>query len=176
MREIRPDKLLIIPDRLPPHKELAPGSPIAENRLHLCELCFADIPGVVVDDLELQRPGKSYTKDTIRQLTEQYPGWELYLVVGSDMLLSFTEWNSFEYILGHVTLVCVSRRVGDRPALEVAAEQLRTRYGAKVRILDTEPLMISSSEIRKRLQSGEAEDLLVPAVAEAIKKNSFYGR
>ena len=61
LRELKPDRLLIVPDRIPPHKELAEDSPPPEERLALCRLAFAGLPCVEVSDLELRREGKSYT-------------------------------------------------------------------------------------------------------------------
>ena len=62
--ELAPDKLLIIPDNIPPHKEVEPGCPTAEERLELCRLAFRDVPGAEVSDMEIRRQGKSYTAHT----------------------------------------------------------------------------------------------------------------
>ena len=55
MRELQPDLFLIVPDSIPPHKALAEGSPTAQERLELCRLAFAGIPGAEISDMELQR-------------------------------------------------------------------------------------------------------------------------
>ena len=90
--ELAPDKLLIIPDNIPPHKAMDPGSPTAEERLALCRIAFRSIPGAEISDLEIRRHGKSSTAHTVRELRGRYPDDVLFLVVGSDMLLSFEEW------------------------------------------------------------------------------------
>ena len=97
--ELRPDIFFIIPDNIPPHKEQAGNSPTAVQRLELCRLAFAEIPGALVSDIETSREGKSYSADTVRLLRERYPEDELLLVIGTDMLLSFQEWYQFEYLL-----------------------------------------------------------------------------
>ena len=56
--ELAPDKLLIIPDNIPPHKEVEPGCPTAEERLELCRLAFRDVPGAEVSDMEIRRHGR----------------------------------------------------------------------------------------------------------------------
>ena len=63
---IRPDLTLVIPDRIPPHKELTAGSPEPAERLLMTMMAFADEPGVEVSDMELHRSGKSYTARAIR--------------------------------------------------------------------------------------------------------------
>lgn len=82
------DKLLLIPDAIPPHKPLPSGSAGAEERLEMVQLCTAEVsaPAEVLD-LELRRQGASYTCDTLAQLREQYPEEELFLLMGSDMFL-----------------------------------------------------------------------------------------
>ena len=65
---IRPDLTLVIPDRIPPHKELTAGSPEPAERLLMTMLAFSGEPGVEVSDMELHRSGKSYTADTVREL------------------------------------------------------------------------------------------------------------
>ena len=70
---IRPDLTLVIPDRIPPHKELTAGSPEPAERLLMTMMAFADEPGVEVSDMELHRSGKSYTADTVRELSACNP-------------------------------------------------------------------------------------------------------
>ena len=89
--EIRPDKLLIIPDCIPPHKEVFADSPAPEQRLELCRLNFADIPNAEISDMEIVREGKSYTAETVAKLREDYGECELCLTVGTDMFMSFEE-------------------------------------------------------------------------------------
>ena len=78
---LAPDRLLIVPASVPPHKELADGSPTAQQRLELCRLAFADIPGAEISEMELRREGKSYSYDTVRLLREENPDAQLILVV-----------------------------------------------------------------------------------------------
>ena len=108
-REAGLDEVRVIPAAMPPHKQLASGSPDAEERFHLCELAFVDIPGVTVSDMELRREGKSYTVDTVRALRAENPEAELCLLVGTDMLRTFDEWCEFREILDAVTLLATAR-------------------------------------------------------------------
>ena len=99
--ELKPDRMLIIPDCIAPHKAMAENTPLPEYRLEMCRLAFGDIPGIEISDLEIRRGGRSYTVDTLEELTVLYPDDDLYLVIGSDMLTSFTTgWYRFEDIIG----------------------------------------------------------------------------
>ena len=122
VRELRPDLFLIVPANIPPHKALAEDSPTGEQRLALCRLAFAEIPQAQISDIELRREGKSYTYDTVSQLREEYPGAELCLVIGTDMLLSFAEWYRFRFLLENCTLAVLERTEDDGEALRAAAD------------------------------------------------------
>ena len=110
---LKPDKMLIIPASIPPHKELAGGSPEPAERLELTKLAFADIPNAEVSDIEILREGKSYSADTLEQLMQLYPGAEFTFVMGSDMLFSFEEWYRFRFLLENMTLGVFCRSEGE---------------------------------------------------------------
>lgn len=88
------DKILLIPAAIPPHKAVAEGSPDGETRFALTQLAIAGETGMEVSRIELDRPGPSYTVDTLRKLRECYPQDELYLLMGTDMFLSFSSGAS----------------------------------------------------------------------------------
>ena len=172
--ELAPDKLLIIPDNIPPHKAMDPGSPTAEERLALCRIAFRSSPGAEISDMEIRRRGKSYTAHTVRELREGYPDDELFLVVGSDMLLSFEEWYEFEYLLSECTLAVVSREEDDLDALRAHKALLSEKYAARVHILRHAPLPMNSSEIRVWLRLRLGSDLLDNAVYAEIIRRRYY--
>ena len=173
--QLRPDRLLILPDHLPPHKELPEGSPSAEERLRLCEMNFAGIPHLEVSDREIRREGVSYTADTIERLREDFPRDELLLVLGTDMLLCFDQWYRFRYLLEQCVLVVLCRAEEEREQVERQAEKLRGAYGARVLVLPHEPVEISSGEIRARLPRRLGADDLDPAVYAEIIRHRWYG-
>ena len=129
---IRPDLTLVIPDRIPPHKELTAGSPEPAERLLMTMMAFADEPGVEVSDMELHRSGKSYTADTVRELSACNPDAELYLVIGTDMLTTFEQWHDFRYLLAQVTLVALARTGDEHAEVERFSAYLRGTYDARV--------------------------------------------
>ena len=127
---IEPDVTLVIPDRIPPHKELTPGSPEPSERLLMTMLAFSSEPGVEVSDMELHRSGKSYTVDTVRELRDCNPDAELYLVVGTDMLTTFEQWHDYRALLAQVTLVALARTSDEHAEVERFSAYLRQTYGA----------------------------------------------
>ena len=88
------DKLLLIPDRIAPHKEIPSGSPTPEQRLEMVRIAASGNPKLEVSDMELRREGPSYSYITVEQLREIYPDAKLYLLMGTDMFLSFLSWKN----------------------------------------------------------------------------------
>ena len=148
---IRPDLTLVIPDRIPPHKELTAGSPEPAERLLMTMMAFADEPGVEVSDMELHRSGKSYTADTVRELSACNPDAELYLVIGTDMLTTFEQWHDFRYLLAQVTLVALARTGDEHAEVERFSAYLRGTYDARVIALPAEPIPVTSTAVRALL-------------------------
>ncbi len=168
------DKILIIPTATPPHKQ---GDTLASesDRLNMCRLLFSE-DAFEVSDIEMQRGGKSYTVYTVNKLRELYPGDELFLIIGSDMLLSFHKWFRYEDILKNVTL-CVATREN-----QVSVEKLRN-YAEETLGLNEgdiifsaiEPFECSSTEIRKLIKEDEkAEELLTDTLYGYIHNNGLY--
>ena len=174
MEKLGPDRLLIIPTNIPPHKEMAQGSPSPEQRMELCRLAFGDIPGAELSDMEIKREGRSYSADTVGSLREMYPQDELYLVMGSDMFLSFCQWYKFQYLLDNCVLTVLSREEDDREELESFKAELEEKYSAKVLLLSHEPLPMCSEEVRERLRLGLGSDMLPEAVYAEIIRRRYY--
>lgn len=168
------DRLLIIPALVPPHKQISyPDDPAA--RLDMCRLAFGSLERTEVSDLEITRGGKSYTSDTLEELASD--GRELFLLCGTDMILTLDEWHMPELIFRLATPVCI-RRENDKnteKALNDAIAHYRQKYGVTVPIINSLPVAVSSSEIRERLHNGESVSGLVPPdVEEYIRERRMY--
>ena len=142
--------------------------------MEFCRLAFGDIPGVEVSDMELKREGKSYTSDTVDVLREQYPDAELYIVMGTDMFLSFRSWYRWQHILDNSILAVLSREDFDRREIERFKAELEEENGARILLIPHLPLPMSSTEIRERLRRGLGADDLCQGVYESIIRNGFY--
>ena len=172
--QAKPDRVLVIPASIPPHKELAADSPDAEKRLELTRLAFKELPYAEVTDMELTRTGKSYTSDTVAELLRKYPDAELMLAMGTDMFLSFETWHEYRYLIDNVTMLVFARREGEDEKIFKYGEYLERKYGAKINYIMHDPLPISSSEIRRLLPRRLGRELLPGAVFARIVKNGDY--
>ena len=173
--QLRPDRFLIIPAAVPPHKPLAQGSPTGEERLELCRLAFAPFPWAEVLDLELRRAGPSYTVDTLSALRRRFPGARLTLLMGSDMLRSFEHWHAFSQILDQVRLGVFVREEKEGDTVCKFAANLRDTYGAQVVQISHVPLPLHSTAIREALPRREGRGTLEEAVYARIIRRRFYG-
>lgn len=172
------ERVIVIPAAVPPHKALADGSPDAQTRLALTKLAVRGLDGFEVSDLELRREGPSYTVDTLRQLSTQHPDDTLWLMMGTDMFLSFASWREPEQIAHLAQIVCFARTAVNadlKEKLEAQAALLRAKFGAEVTLLHNEFLDISSTEARRLLFFGLADEVLQPEVLAYIRQNGLYG-
>lgn len=174
MEQMWLDILYVIPDALPPHKEMADPVPAAD-RLEMCRLAFGGMEGVYVSDMEIRRGGKSYTVDTLRELSGK--DRRLFLLCGTDMVLTLDEWREPEEIFRLCYPVYIRREADpslDGLLIRKIAEY-HEKYGKVVRRIVTEPLAVSSSDIRKKLRAGESVGEMLPAAVEAyIRDKHLY--
>lgn len=175
METLSPDRFLLIPAKEPPHKSLPEGSPGPAERLALTEAMARELPGAEVSDLELSMAGASYTVRTLERLRERWPEAELVFLVGTDMFLSLDTWREPERLMALASVGVFQRAGGEKAAIEAAAEKYRRAYGATVYVIESEPLEISSSELRERLPRREGREYLPEAVYEHIIRRRLYG-
>jgi nicotinate-nucleotide adenylyltransferase len=144
----------------------------AALRLDMARLAFAELPGVVVDPREIERPGPSYTVETLRELKIRYPRARLYLMVGSDQARALSRWHAWQDILAMAILV-IAPRIDD--AMPSGGDDLPAWPGARYEHLHIEPLDTSATDIRLRVAGGHGIDHLVPvAVARYIDHHHLY--
>ena len=175
VRALNLDRLLLIPDRIAPHKILPEGSASPQQRLEMLQLAADGAAGMEVSDLELRREGVSYTYLTIEQLHLQYPDDELVLLMGTDMFLSFHTWRHPEKILAKASLGVFYR--GERDELKRIAQrkQEMEANGATVYLLENPVVDISSTQLRRLLIFGCADVFLPEGVGSYIREKGLYG-
>ena len=174
MEQMWLDFLYIIPAATPPHKEMEyPVS--AKDRLAMCRLAFEGMEGIYVSDLEINRGGKSYTVDTLRELSGE--DRRLFLLCGTDMMLTLDQWRSPEEIFRLCYPVYI-RRDNDRSLDQVIIDkiaQYQRDYGKVVRRIVTDPIELSSGQVRKMMVEGADISSLIPSKVENyIKDNHLY--
>ena len=174
---VEPDKLLVIPTKIPPHKVITSDDD-PEIRLEMTARAFSEDKEyegrIEVSDIEIRSEGKSYTYYTLQKLKAM--GYDdLYLYCGTDMLLTFDQWFRFEDILSTCTLAYASRLESACPEASEKIAMLRERYGARILEIPLDPIEISSSEIREMIRKGEdASAYLSPAVIDFISERGLY--
>ena len=174
------DELRFVPAAAPPHKALPDRSPAPEARLAMTELAADSLllpDKVGVSGMELARPGKSYTADTLRQLRAQYPEARLWLLMGADMFLTLHQWREPEVIASLAGLCTFARAASDSlEALDAQAAYLERTFGARARVLRLPQVVeVSSTQLRDLLAEGKGQDCLAPAVYGYIVRHGLYG-
>ncbi|MCI7691698.1 MAG: nicotinate (nicotinamide) nucleotide adenylyltransferase [Oscillospiraceae bacterium] len=171
IEQLKLRKLLVIPTFESPHKatKLAPF----EERAEMCRRAFSGISDkceVEICEIERELGGVSYTINTLRALKKRYEDARFFLLIGGDMLFSFTEWFKYESILKECE-VCAAARGGDSfsEMLEYATEI------GHIKVLPTNVVDISSTEIREKIQKGEdASEWITEDVRGYIEEKGLY--
>lgn len=158
------DRVLWIPSAVPPHKVATVQAP-AEARLEMVRAAIEGDPRFEADDLELRRPGPSYTVDTLRDLARRHAGAELVLLIGADNLREIPGWREPQEILKLARVAVLSRDGAgvppDAPVPAVAVEVTRVD--------------VSATEVRRRAAAGETIRYLVPdAVRALVERRGLY--
>ncbi|HEY0072056.1 MAG TPA: nicotinate-nucleotide adenylyltransferase [Chloroflexia bacterium] len=168
------DMVLFVPVGVQPLKQ---GRPVtsAEHRARMLELALDGNPHLGISRVEVDRPGPSYTVDTLRQLREEWQveGLQMWFIVGADALASFPMWRDPQGILSQARLAVV-RRPGT--TVDTAAlEQQLPGIMAAVDWIDGPLVEISATDIRERAAEGRSIHYRVPeAVREYIEANALY--
>lgn len=174
------DKLLLMPAAVPPHKVLPEDSPSKEHRLAMVERMAdaMDLPGrVEVSTLEMDRAGKSYTSDTVEEIHKRYPKAELWLLMGTDMFLTFHLWHDPGAIT-RLAGICAFGRTEDDGESVFAPQRefLQKKYNAKVVTITLPGLVdVSSTQLRDLLAREKGREYLMPSVYGYILMNRLYG-
>ena len=167
-------RLLLVPDRIAPHKEIPQGSPTPQQRLEMLRLAAADCPRMEVSDIELNREGVSYTYQTVQQLRLAYPDAKLVLFMGTDMFLSFHTWKHPEVILENASLGVFYRgEKGEAAAIEAQKAKMEAQ-GATVCLVKNPVINISSTQMRRLLAFRCAGEFLPEGVLDYIRENRLY--
>ncbi|MDE3130182.1 MAG: nicotinate-nucleotide adenylyltransferase [Acidobacteriota bacterium] len=168
------DRVILVPAGQPPHKPLDAADPGAEHRLELCRRGVAADSRFDVSEVEVRRPGPSYTVDTLAALNSLLPDTELFLIVGGDVAAGLPAWREPERVLSLATLAVAKRRGTRRQAIDDALAGLRG--GERALFFRMPRIGISSTEIRHRVGRREPIRYLVPdAVASYIDEHRLYG-
>ena len=190
------DQIFLIPAALPPHK--TPGTVAnADDRLEMIHLAITDLSGLTVSDVELNRPGPSYTIDTVRHFKNTLADdSRIYLIMGLDAFLEIDTWKSYAELLDQIAFIVMARPNEDCPDADQGWKILenylkatlsadyefltaRTCYTSEgkppIHIVDIDAMDISSTKIRQNIKTKKTiGDLVPPKVAEFIQLKGLY--
>jgi nicotinate-nucleotide adenylyltransferase len=141
-----------------------PISP-AEDRLAMVEAAVADVDRLLAGDAEIRRGGPSFTADTLATMAEEYPGADLFTIVGDDAAAGLTSWERYEEVVARSRLVVV-----DRPGAPV-----QLPAGFDWLHVEVPRLEVASTDLRARVRDGRPLDYLVTEpVLDIIAMRKLY--
>lgn len=191
------DRILVVPSAIPPHKSSVEIAS-ARDRLEMVKLCFKDLPGFEISDIELKRKGPSFTIDTINALLSEFPdSMDLFLIIGTDAFFEIHTWYAFKKLLESVKLIVMTRpgdnvesdKLKEKRAGFYLADKIADGYqwsskkkcffhktNKTIFFCDVSQLNISSTKIRNcfKEKSRVSETLLNNEVADYILKKGLY--
>lgn len=173
-----------IPCRKPPHRRIPQAS--AQDRLAMVKIAIANYPHLIANDIEVERPGPSYTIDTLKILRALIPTHPLCFIIGEDAFVHFNQWLHYEKIL-ELTHIIIVKRPGYSLLNEPWANQLflkrliekasemQTHMAGKIFVQHTPISLLSATQIRKQLSQKKATITTVPdSVQRYIEQHHLY--
>ena len=150
------DEIWFMPSGLPAHKS---NSELlsSEHRLAMVQLAVNEIADYSASSYEIDRPGFTYTADTMEALANEFPEHEFYFIIGGDSLMKFHHWVKPEVISKHTSLLAAGRNGYSMEDLQKQAENLYHLFGTKVTLISMPELNISSNEIRNCIKHNPEE-------------------
>lgn len=170
------DKVLFIPAANPPHKQHSQVTP-AFHRYIMTVMATYSNPHFYVSPIELERPGLSYTIDTVLALIEQYGDkTDFYFITGADAMQDLPTWRNIDRLLDLCYFIAATRP-GCICSLDPVIKQFGIKGRQRIQRLPTPELEISSTDIRERVRQGRSIKYIVPESVESyIGKEGLYSR
>lgn len=169
------DRVLFITSGQPPHK---PNSEVidANHRYEMVCRAVSSNPFFEASRIEIDRSGYTYTVNTLQQLRTEYGvGTDFYFIIGADNIPELITWKEYERVFQMCEFIAILRPGHDWPALEAEIKSYEEKFGARIYLVDSRLIDISSTEIRERCKRGKSIKYLVPdEVEEYILENSLY--
>ena len=160
------DEVIFVPTGAPWQKAVASVSP-AEHRYLMAVIATASNPRFWVSRVDIDRPGPTYTVDTIRDIAVQRPGAELFFITGADALGQILSWKDADQSIRLAKFIGVTR-----PGYELSDAHLPDD---SAKLVDVPAMAISSTDCRARVAAGEPVWYLVPdGVVQYINKHRLY--
>jgi len=165
--QARLDQVWFLPSARPPHKREQPLTPYSQ-RAEMLALAIAGHSAFRIDEIERERPGPSFTADTLEELDRTQPGNDWFLIAGSDTLADLPTWHEPARVVARATLLVVARPGAKIPsAVEVRnALHLPGPIAVRLQIIASPLIEISSRDLRRRAAEGRTLRYLTPRAVE----------
>ncbi len=146
-----------------------------KKRIAMTGGAIEDNPHFALSTIETDRPGNSYTYETLEELKRMNPETDYYLIVGADALFQMEEWLHPEVIMKDARILVAVRKGQSYEELETKAKELMEKYSSEIYILRTPYIDISSTEIRERIKQGKSvRYMIADRTLEYIEKFGLY--
>ncbi len=165
------DQVWFVPAARPPHK---PDQPVTtfHQRVEMLALAISGNPAFRISEIERDRPGPSYTVDTLAQILQENPGTDLYLILGGDSVRDFPTWYQPRKILEMASILVVPRQGGTLPTdAEFCASLGVDTALVRLQKIEMPWVTISSSDLRKRWSQSRSVRYMVPRAIEAYAED-----
>ena len=164
--DLRLDRVLLVVAGQPWQKLGTRDITPAADRLAMVEAAVGSVEGLEASRLEIDRPGMSYTADTLESLRAEDPARELFVVLGSDAAVGLPSWERADEVRAMATIVVV-----ERPG----TREVEPPPGWSWAVVEVPRLEVSSTDLRARVAEGRPLDyLLTPDVIATIEARELY--
>ena len=164
------EKILLMPDRLPPHKT-AEFLIDDETRLEMCRIVAGEFSKCELCLIEFEREGKSYTIDTVKLLQSRYPSQDFAFVMGGDMLVYFDKWYKFRELMKLLPFIVFSRTATEKTEFESCVSQF-SKMGMEIILKDDIIPDISSTQVRANFKG--LKDSVPVSIYDFLTERGVY--
>jgi nicotinate-nucleotide adenylyltransferase len=174
IREFSLNYILVIPSACPPHKRDRDIGDFS-SRYDMCVLATKDYECMFASPMEANREGFSYTIDTLKELGKEYPGAELYFIIGGDTVFELETWKSAGEVFPLTKFIAFNRHGLDKQTIIEKIAYLHGKYNATILLSNARVPNISSTQIRELvLQHKDIKDIVPIDVVRYINEHGLY--
>lgn len=169
------DRIWIMPNGNPPHKEEESIESNTKHRVEMVRLAIQDEPGFDLELYEVERKEVNYSYLTMEHFTKEFPEDEFYFIIGADSLFDIEKWRCPERLLKTCVILAAYRDGKSRTEMDARIVYLNEKYQADIRLLSMPEVDISSTEIREDMKDQISIKKMVPkSVYEYIVKHQLF--
>lgn len=174
-RQFGLDQVWFLPNGCPPHKSQDTIESETYHRAQMVRLAIKDVPYFQMSSYELEQDRTSYSYETMEYFHQRYPEDSFAFIIGADSLFAIESWKCPEKLLAVCDILAAYRDDKGTPEMMSQIEYLENKYHAKIQLLETPVMDVSSHEIRKKIKDGENVTGLIPgAVEEYIARHNLF--